>query len=71
MTTVSEFAIGDYVRHMNGSTGRVTEIRDRRVFVKFDRGPSHWRGEYDDLWFVLNPQGLTKITPPARRAAAE
>jgi hypothetical protein len=65
MAKPSDFKAGDYVEHMNGDTGRVTEIKpDGAVFVTFDRGKGYWHGEYDENWFRIHPDGLKKIDPP-------
>lgn len=63
--TPQDFKIGDYIKHMNGDTGSVTASSDGKVSVTFDRGKGYWKGEYDELWFRLYPDGLTKIQRPS------
>ena len=67
---VDDFALGDEVRHQNGSVGRVVAIGpdrfgDKAVHVTFGPTPGprypkrEWHGTYSDEWFRTNR--LTKV----------
>lgn len=67
MATIKDFKVGDPVKHMGGNIGKVTAIKeDGAVCVTYDHGKDYWKGEYDDLWFRLHPDGLTKLDASIR-----
>ena len=63
---MASFQKGDRVEHMGGGTGTVTDVLDTgAVCVTYDEREGRWRGEYDEFWFRLHPNGLKKLSRAA------